>query len=81
MIPRREARRLEYLDRGVKRCLEARHVRHGGYAVSDRATAAALLGVTRPDPPPVRYLTAMHTPPAYTRFIGEQVMSHVAVTA
>jgi DNA (cytosine-5)-methyltransferase 1 len=65
---------------GRKDHLEARHVRHGGYAVSDRATAAALLGVTRPDPPPLRYLE-QSVPPAYGRFIGEQIAALIPQAA
>jgi hypothetical protein len=51
---------------------EARNVRHGGYAITDRHAAADLLGVTRLDPPPIRYLQQA-IPPAYTEYLGTQL--------
>lgn len=56
--------------------VSARLERKGGYAVTDRATAAALLGITRPDPPPIRYMQQC-IPPAYTRFLGEQLLGAI----
>lgn len=56
--------------------LSARHDRRGGYAITDRDTAAALLGVTRETPPPLRYLQQA-VPPAYGLHIGEQLAANV----
>jgi DNA (cytosine-5)-methyltransferase 1 len=57
--------------------LEARLVRRGGYAVRDPATAAALLGLERDAVPPLTYLK-LAIPPAYGRFIGEQLRKAIA---
>ena len=59
--------------------VSARTERKGGYAVNDRNTAAKLLGVTREEPPPLKYLQQC-IPPAYTAFLGDQARSD-AVTA
>lgn len=56
--------------------VEARTERRGGYAVSDRTAAAALLGIDRETPPPIKY-QQQSIPPAYTHHVGEQLLSVV----
>lgn len=55
----------------------ARNVRRGGYTPAPDV-GRALFGVTRPVP--WKYLTQA-IPPAYTRFLGEQMLAHLAASA
>jgi DNA (cytosine-5)-methyltransferase 1 len=75
----RHAQRIAGVYGGATRDhVTARTVRGGGYAVTDKHTAARLLGLERDEPPPIRYQQQC-IPPAYTRFLGEQLLEHVAV--
>jgi DNA (cytosine-5)-methyltransferase 1 len=71
----RAAQRIAGVYDGARRDhVAARVERRGGYAVTDRDAAAALLGIDRPIP--WRYLTQA-IPPAYTAHIGEHLMHAV----
>lgn len=73
----RAAGRIAGIYGAGSRTPEAAKVRKGGYTPPAHV-ARALLGVDRPVP--YRYLTQA-LPVAYTRFVGEQLLTHVGVRA
>jgi hypothetical protein len=64
---------------------EARYVRKGGYVPPDKATVMALLGITAADRNGAKEPTwnglFESIPPAYTEFIGRQLLAHIGIEA